>query len=198
MGQSLFDLHSIAEHTNAIADYLPNGLVFGSKYVDSSVIRAFLESLAPEFQRAEQTLIETSKQHDINCAVDFIALWESAVGIPDDCFPATGTLLERQTHVICKLAGMNVQTEQDFIDLADKLGFTITITSLGGNRFPPYKIPFTPTDPITSKFIWIVDGVDPGNVPPYSIPLALTSTSSIIRCVFNLTKPAMTIIRFRA
>lgn len=198
MGQSLFELHDIAEHTNAIADYLPNGLIFGSKYVDGSILRAFLESLAPEFQRAEQTLIETSKQHDINCAVDFISLWESAVGIPDDCFPATGTLLERQTHVICKLAGMNVQTEQDFIDLADKLGFTITISSLSDSIFPPYDIPMIPVDGDTARFIWLVTGVDPGSVPPYDIPLALTFTSSIIICVFELLKPAMTRIIFLA
>jgi len=196
MGQSLFDSHTIDEHTTAIADYLPNGLVFGSKYVDQSILRKFLQGLSPEFQRAEQTLIETSVQHDINCAVDFISLWESAVGIPDSCFPATGTLTERRTHVICKLAVMNVQTEQDFIDLSEKLGFTITISSLSDSLFPPYDIPMIPATGSSARFIWVVTGVDPGPVPPYDIPLFLTFSSSIIICVFELLKPAMTRIIF--
>ena len=197
MGTSVFQLHTVEQHTQSFADYLPNGKTFQAKNITDSTFRKFLRGLSQEFQRIEQSLIETSGQHDINCAEEeFLSLWERAVGIPDDCFDGGGTIDERRLHVILKLAQMNVSTEQDFVDLAASLGFTITIGHPIDNAFPPFDIPLTVTGPM-ARFIWEVAGLGPESfVPPYDIPLFLDAGTSILICVFEQLKPAMTQIVF--
>ena len=54
---------------------------------------------------------------------ELLTRWESAVGIPDSCFPGTGTIDERRAHVLLKLAKMNVQTAEEFVTLGISLGF---------------------------------------------------------------------------
>ena len=198
MGTSVFESHTVEQHTQSIANFLPDGRIFAIKTIEDSTFRKFISGLAPEFQRAEDTLIETSVQHDINCAVDFLELWERAVGIPDECFPGGADLDTRRLHVILKLAQMNISTEDEFIALAAKLGFTITIDHPSANSFPPYDIPYIPV-PNLNRFTWIVEGIGTNlNVPPYDIPLFLDESSNILICVFEFLKPAMSQIIFLA
>ena len=105
MGTSLFKLHTVDEQSQSFSDYLPNDKLFQSKNIDGTTFRKFLIGLSQEFVRIEQTLIETSIQHDINCSEeDFLSRWERAVGIPDDCFSGMGSVSDRQLHVILNLA----------------------------------------------------------------------------------------------
>lgn len=196
----LFTSHTINEHTQSLADHLPNGKGFIAKNQDGTNFRRFLRGLAFELQRIESTFIYTTQQYDPQTTTDFITEWESAVGIPDDCFPGTEDLQTRRKHVVVKLLSSGANTAQDFIDIAAFLGFDITISYLDEVEFyPPYDVPITLITGVPeSRFIWIVTGagVVP-NVPPYDVPFSLSSGTSVIQCLFNKLKPAHTRIIYR-
>ncbi len=193
----LFQAHTDEDQTQALANLLPVGRVFASKNIDDSNFRQLLRVFAPEMSRFEQTYLEVSKETDINDADVYLQSWEKALGIPDDCFPATGDIEERRLHVIVKLGCMNIATRQDFIDLAAKLGKTITITSLEAISLPPYDIPMTPSGAPEFRFIWVVSGENiVPSVPPLDIPHFLDVGSSVLFCTFEKLKPAMTEIIF--
>lgn len=197
---SLFEIHSKDEHAQSLANFLPNGDLFAAKNIQESTFRNLLNGLAIELQRCEQLLADTTSEHDIRYTSNFIEEWERALGIPDDCFDNTGTLEERRTNLLIKLAAPGVSTEQDFIDLAAMLGYVITIEHLAEVEFyPPYNVPFSPIYGVPeSRYVWIVKGVGVvANVPPYDVPFSLgSSTATILQCLFNKLKGAHTLIIF--
>jgi uncharacterized protein YmfQ (DUF2313 family) len=193
----LYQQHTNEEHTQALSNLLPGGRAFQGKNIDDSNFRQLLRICSPEISRFESLLLEFARERDINNADVYLDRWESALGIPDDCFPGTGDIDERRLHVIVKLACMNVSTREDFIALAEKLGFTVSITSLGSTAYPPYDIPMIPSSLPTSNFVWVVSGKNiVGNVPPYDIPYSLEVFSNVLQRVFEKLKPAMTQIIF--
>lgn len=194
-------LHSQDDHARAVLNFLPGGNLFEAKNKNTSNLYKLFLGFSAELQRMEQTLYDITNDHDIRVTELLIERWESAVGIPDDCFNNTGTLDERRRNVLVKLAAIGANTEQDFIDLAAILGYAITIEHLDEIDFnPPYDIPLSLEFGVPeSRFVWIVkgDGVAP-NVPPYDIPLSLENAqASIIQCLFNKLKPAHTLILYR-
>ena len=198
---TLFNPHTVDQHTQSLADYMPNGELFIAKNIEDSNFRQLLKGWSYELQRLEATLIEVAQEYDIYNTNDFISEWENVVGIPDSCFSNEVDIVTRRKQVIIKLSAEGVNTKQDFIDLAALLGFTITITYPAETPFyPPYDIPL---DLITgipeSRYVWIVtgDGLVP-NVPPYDIPLSLISAQqSVLQCFFEKLKPAHTKIIYK-
>jgi uncharacterized protein YmfQ (DUF2313 family) len=191
MANQLFDPKTNEEHTQSIANLLPSDPVFLSKNLNDSNFRQYLRIFAPEMSRFEDVMLEISREHDINEASVYLKDWETAVGIPDDCFFGNGTLEERRLHVIIKLACMNVDSDQDIIDLAAKLGKTITIRPISDNVLPPYTIPMIPTALPEARFVWLItgDNVQPA-YPPYAIPHSLEVGDVILTCVIEKIKPA--------
>jgi uncharacterized protein YmfQ (DUF2313 family) len=187
----LYQEHTDEEQTQVLADLLPSGDAWIEKNLSDSTFRQYLRIFAPEMNRYEKTMLEFSREVDINNADVYLKRWERALGIPDDCFLGTGTLEERRLHVIVKLACMNVSTEQDFIDLAQKLGVSITLQPLVEQPYPPYTIPMTPTAQDTFTFKWLIRGENLApNYPPYNIPYFLTTTLPVVSCILNKVKPA--------
>lgn len=216
----LFEKHTADEHTQALSNLLPNGrVVFESKDVLSSEIRKFISTFSASFETVEQSMIDTTRDHNLDFTQLIINEWESAVGIPDTCFPGTGTLEERRVHVLLKFAKMNPLTEQDFIDIALDLGFVITIEHPSAGAFLPYVVTTVPTAsgvtpgsfPVGGDifFQWVVKGVaiNPGLLPyivttvptaPGVIPSSFPQSggSNLLQCIFELLKPSMTEIIF--
>ena len=201
MSTPLFTLHSVDQHAQSLANYLPNGKLFAAKNTNATNFRKYLRGLSYELQRFESLLIEVTSEYDPRTTADFISEWESSVGIPDDCFPGTGSLDERRRDVITKFMGMGVSTRQDFIDLAAFMGYSIDIEYLPEESFnPPYNVPFTPLIGIpNSRYVWVVIGTNIVlNVPPYNVPFSLTSSGvTKLQCFFNELKPAHTLIIFQ-
>lgn len=201
MSTPLFKEHSLEEHAQSLADYLPGGKLFIAKNTNGTNFRKYLRGLSYELQRFESALIEVTSEYDPRTTTEFITEWESSVGIPDDCFPGTGSLDERRRDVITKFMAIGVSTAQDFIDLAAFMGYEITIEHLAdGTYYPPYNVPFTPMIGIPyNRYVWIVIGANViANIPPYNVPFSLTSsTQTKLQCFFNKLKPAHTLIIFR-
>ena len=189
--------HTKEEHTNALAQYLPNGRLFEAKNINDSNFRQLLRGLAGELFTAEGYLVTLEQEYFPDTTVLFIEEWEQALGIPDSCFSGTGDLDERRRDIVVKLASLGVQTVNDFVNLADTFGKTITITYPAESPYPPYDIPYTPVGFPEARFIMIVSGENIVTaVPPYDIPLFLSTGETVLECLFNKLIPSNTKVIF--
>lgn len=186
-----------SEHTSALTNYLPGGVMFGSKTVSDSNLYKFMFGLAAEMGLTDEfiKLYRTDILPDET--VNFIDEWESALGIPDDCFPGDGTLDERRAHVLVKLASLGVQTAQDFVDLGVIFGITITVTpAIDKKSFFPMTFPIVFSEPLVlpdERFTIIVEysGVLGAPVFPLTFPIPFgTEQLAILECLFRKLIPA--------
>ena len=153
----VFKNYSVETHTDFLANFLPNGKLTTAKFIENSTLRLYLKGKAPEFKRLNDLFVTFINELDPTTTIDFLTEWESAIKIPDSCIPLASTDEERRENILLKLLSLSVQTEQDYIDLAAILGFTISFVT---DEFPPYDVPFTP----------LGEGVDLSFVPPYAVP----------------------------
>jgi len=131
----------------------------GKNILDSKM-RDLLRGLGTSAKRQEEALDAFWNEVFIGTTEEYIGDFERAVGIPDDCFPGTGTLDERRTDVTTKMVLLYVITEQDFIDLAATYGIVVEIVHDIDTVNPPYDVPFTPPDPDEARFQWTIKGND--------------------------------------
>lgn len=180
-----FRAHTLQEHQLAIAQYLPNDKVFAAKNIKESNLYKILLSFSGEFKRLDEIFQSVWDGTNLLTTNDleYIALWEGFVRIPDNIFTETTslTLEERRSNILLKLRGLGVLTEQDFINLAAILGETIIITHGTDVQYPPYDVPFIPMGPGGTPFVWLITGA---------------SVGSKIEPLFQELKPEMTILLF--
>lgn len=133
--------HDIEEQTDSLASYLPTGRLFESAWIGDSNFRKLLRGFAGELFNAEGLIKQYQDEYDPDTTTNFISEWESALGIPDDCFKGNGTIVERRRDIMIKLAALGVQTEADYITLANLLGVTIEVISGAEIGTFPYTFP---------------------------------------------------------
>lgn len=199
MTTTLFNEHTQSEHADSIADYLPNGPLFLAKKLGGTKMRSLLIGLATQIMIAENKLELTWQELDPASTTLLIEEWESALGIPDSCFSATGTLEERRRDVLVKL-NSSVQTRQDFIDLAALFGLTVVINS--GLSFTTFPLVFPWLFFNTAKearFTMVVDfNVGATSVFPLVFPIPFDDGGvGAVKCIFNKLKPANVQIIYR-
>jgi uncharacterized protein YmfQ (DUF2313 family) len=195
----LFKDKTSEDQANSLAQFLPEGKAFDSKYETAAVLRKLLEGVSDELKRVYDGMNDLSEDYDINSCTELITNWESAVGIPDDCFPGTGDIAERRTHVLIKLAKMNVQTADEFIEVIELLGFTVTLTPGADIGLFPLGFPIEFfKDPQQARFTLVVD-LDANNaVFPLPFPVQFASSvNNIVICVLNVIKPANVELQLR-
>jgi len=180
------------EQATSLANYLPGGRVFQQKIVAGSNLRNFLKGLSSELLLVDGYLRTYEEETKPDNTVLLLDEWESAVGIPDDCFFGTGSIAERRTHVLVKLASLGVQTEQDFIDLAALFGITVTVGPALGFATFPYTFPMLFLTPTESRFtILITFTVIITNEFPLTFPIVFGDPIiGIVQCLFTKLKPA--------
>jgi uncharacterized protein YmfQ (DUF2313 family) len=196
MSESIFEPHTLEEHTDSLSAFLPGGCLFEAKDIAGTNLRKTLTGLSGELKRMEDALIQFTSEYDPSKTTSFITEWERMVGIPDACFDTSGTIEERRKHIVAKsFKSLGVATEQDFIDLAAFLGFTITIEH-PEEFLLPYDVPFTPEVGLPrSRFVMIINGSGISeNNPPYDVPFIPGGGSNILTCLFDKLKPANTLI----
>lgn len=181
--------HSREEHTQLIADYLPPGRAFGSKNETGSNLRAFLRGLAGEVIRVEEQIDLFREEILPDQTVLFLTEWESAVEIPDGCLEGTGSQTQRRLELTTKLADMNLQTPQDFIDLAAIFETPITVES--GIDRPDLIVSESWTNKEARFTIVITFEIEVPEVFPYTFPIVFGGEEGIIiECLFSKLKPA--------
>lgn len=197
---SIFSSKTTEQRAKTLADYLPNGELFRAKNEEDSSLRNLLLGLAIEIGRTEEKMNEITREYDPRFTQLLIEEWESALGIPDDCFPGNGTLEERRDHVVIKL-GLAVSTEESFEALAAEFGYTVDV--VGGayhGAFPMvFPIVFFPSGK-DARFTLIVDLDEDLNPSLFDLTFPFTfgpKQSNIIECLFKKLKPANVDLLFR-
>lgn len=189
----LFNRRDIEQYTDSLADYLPGGLLFASKSVQDSNFRKLLKGMSGELFRANGLLKTYNDEIIPDQTVKFIDEWESALGIPDDCFRGTGTIDERRRDVLTKLGSLGIQTKQDFIDLAALLGIAVNVESGSHNGTFPLVFPAILFDSSKgARFTIIITfTVEPASRFTYTFPFVFGGDAiAILECLFNKLKPS--------
>ena len=177
---------------------MPNGPLFEAKNIADSNFRQLLRGFAGELFTAEGYLITLEQEYFPDTTTLFLSEWESALGIPDDCFSGAGTNNERRRDILVKLSSLGIQTDTDFVDLAAIFDKVVTVTQLSDEVFPPYSVPFTPSSLLNARFIIVITGENLVTVgPPYDVPFDVVGGETIMECLFNKLKPTNCNILFR-
>lgn len=175
---------------------LPQGAAWPRE--SNTVLARFLAALAEEIARvdgrAEQLLDET----DPRTTAELLADWERVAGLPDSCVTATQTTQERRAALVAKLTNLGGQSRQFFIDLAARLGYTVTIT-----EFRQYHCERDCGQPVNEEdwqFVWQV------NAPETTVREFSTESGAedplrswgdeLLECMFQRLKPAQTKVQF--
>lgn len=200
-----FQAHTTEEHQQALGQYFLNDRLATNKNIVGTNLYKIFMGFAGEFQRVDAlfqsvwdgTNLLTTKD------VEYIELWEGAVGLPDNCFTKTTSLPleERRNQILIKLRSLGVLTEQDFKDLATLFGYTVEISNGITYGTFPLTFPFTLFDnPGQARFTMIVNmptSLAPTSVFPLVFPFTFSDGGgSILECLFRELKPANTSIVF--
>ncbi len=192
-------MRSVQEHAEIFSSYFPSGRAFAIKDVVGSVLNQLLRGISGEAIRVDEA-IETLRQEVIpDQTVAFLAEWESALGIPDDCFDGLGDVTERRRDVILKLSSLGLQTRKDFEDWAADLGVQVEVLPGSLHGAAPFEFPilFYATGKEARNTI-VVNFVSAVNASfPYTFAIAFAFKEvAIITCIFEKLKPASTQVQF--
>jgi uncharacterized protein YmfQ (DUF2313 family) len=128
--------------------------------------------------------------------------WERVLGLPEPCYPPAQTIAERRAAVLEKLQRRpGGQSRQYFIDLAARLGYTITITEYrpfmaGVSRCADARWAI---EPIRTRFYWKVNIPGPrltwfrcggGGGRAGTDPHLRIHRADDLECVFKKLQPA--------
>lgn len=188
------------QQADILAQYIRDDRLHQAKNKEGSNLRKVLIGLAEEFVRFRDKANLIYDDYNPSKTEQLITDWETQVGIPDDCFSNTGTLEERRTNILLKLAGINVSTEQQFKNVASILGFNIEVSNGIETSTFPLTLPFILLNQDEAPFTIIITlpaSEQPAGLP-LELPFTLTSQApEILECLFNKIKPAQCNLIFR-
>jgi uncharacterized protein YmfQ (DUF2313 family) len=115
------------DYIDALAALLPTGPAW-PREVDSTLM-ALVGGLSqiwgnPVDSRAADLL---ERESDPRITMELLPDWERAFGLPDECFPPTLTVGERQAMLVLKMTWLGAQSREYFIELMAWLGYSVTI-----------------------------------------------------------------------
>lgn len=192
----------------ALANNLPTGEAFKAKGIVGTVMYKLLLALAYIYWRLDIRANDLINEMFPQTVTESLDEWELEYGLPDDCYSDIAlTAAERQKILLAKYASIGGQNPQYYIDIANDLGFTVTITEFNGARFTidTYGgLTGTPFGETTHPYVWYVNvsgietiygrfTLDRFSGTQYS---KLGIDTSILECVINELKPAHTQVIF--
>jgi uncharacterized protein YmfQ (DUF2313 family) len=184
----------------SLKKYLPIGFLHEALNIANTNIFKMFAAFSGTFKRECDSEDYLKRELNPETTFDLISDWEKEVGIPDECFSNAGLSVEqRRNQVITKLTAQ-VQTAQDFVDLAAKLGVEVTVTPKNeGLTGFPLTLPYTLLGS-EDYFVIIVDiiGWSPTSGFPLTLPYTLGAEvyQSQIQCLFDKLKPANCLIEY--
>jgi len=157
-----------------------------------------LGGLAEEFARIDGRAQDLLREADPRTTEELLEDFERVAALPDPCVPDVQSIGERRQRLVQKLTGRGGQSRAFFIELAGRLGFTITIT-----EYRPFTAISPCTDPINNEpwcHVWRV------NAPAVRIVTMTTASAcnepirswgnELLECVLTRVKPAHTHLLF--
>jgi len=181
---------------NSLADWMPNGVAYRAKKIAGTVMRSLLLGFAGTFLRGQEYVDAVACGYDFTKSTELLTEWEQALGIPDGCFDGDGSDAERQRDVLVKLGKMNISTAIQYEELADFLGFDVTVETGWANRG---DFPVGAAGDIEAKFttIMFINGVTSDSIFPVPFPWSFENPAALLQCVFDFITPANVAIEYR-
>lgn len=116
---------SPADYRRQLMALLPKGAAWARQ--NTTKLHTLIDGMAQELARVDQRGEALISEADPRKAVELLTDWERVTGLPDDCLPEAGTQSERRSAVLGRLSSTGGQSVPFFIDLAEALGFTVSI-----------------------------------------------------------------------
>ena len=196
----LFTIFDRNEQTAILANYMPNDDVFAGKINETTKLHKFLFGFSETNRRINESLEVTFDEYDFRITTDFLNEWESMLGIPDSCFPGTGTIAQRRTDVIAKFLADGTQTTDDFKAIAALYGIVINIKSgISEVDVFPFTFPIEFPDVKTARFTMIIEFVVEESLRfPLIFPIPFGDDDiTKLECLFRKLAPANVDVIFR-
>lgn len=185
-------------YTQQMAQLLPPGAAWARW--PGSVLRALLSGLAREFARIHQRGLALLDETDPRLTQEMLPDWERFLGLPSECAPDDQTQSERIDAVVTKYTEVGGQSRQYFIDLAEALGFEVTIT-----EYRPFVAGSLAGESLTNgDWIYTWDVNAPETTTTFfragqsaaGEPLQVWDREERLECEIRSRRPAHTAVRF--
>lgn len=145
----MFERYSAAAYARQLKALLPQGVAWNLQ--PESVLSKVMLALADELSRVDSRAVDLEREIDPRSTVELLIDWERILDLPDGCTPDGQTVEQRRAAVVAKYTQLGGQSRQFFIDVADALGYAITIT-----EFRPFRAGIsTAGDPLTNTSAWL-------------------------------------------
>jgi uncharacterized protein YmfQ (DUF2313 family) len=157
-----------------------------------------LAATAAPLQDAWTNSLTLYEEQDPASAFATFDRWQAVNGLPDQCTPDGLTLSQQRDRLLTKIASPGGQSAAYMVQVAARLGFTITIT-----QFDAHTVASAVDEPLAGmdwRYRWQVNAVAAGITfstvsDPVDTPLA-TGAANPLECVLNQIRPAHTQITF--
>jgi len=117
--------HSVAEYRDCLASLLPSGPAWPRE--DGSALMQLLAGFAAELERLDGRAAQLLAETDPAATTELLPDWERVVGLPDPCVTQAQTVAERRLALEGRLTSVGGQSRRFFIELASRLGYSVTI-----------------------------------------------------------------------
>lgn len=190
--------HTRDEYLQAMADLLPWGAAWPRDPASPNM--RLLSALAAEFERIDARAVQLYAEVDPASTSELLPDWERVVGLPDPCVTAAQTVAQRRIALEGRLTGVGGQSKAFFIELAARLGYTVTIETFASPaEATAAGVPYTGDE---WAHIWRVHVPVAVAVVPFRVggstvgePLRAWG-NEVLECQFNRLKPAHTRVLF--
>lgn len=125
---SYFWLTPLNRSQEVITRHLPLGPAWRGFRAYGKRMYRTLTALAGPFEDAWKALATLADEMSPYTTAAFLSEWETACGLPDACLWRATTIEERRAQIIYRLSKRRWTTNQDWHDLAELFGLTISIT----------------------------------------------------------------------
>ncbi|HTN31090.1 MAG TPA: putative phage tail protein [Pseudomonas sp.] len=100
---------------------LPPGVLWSAD--PGSMLQRLLAGQAREFARIDERALALLGEVDPRQARHTFEEWEASHGLPSTCAPAEQSMADRRAALIGRIVGRGGMTAQDYLDLAEGLGY---------------------------------------------------------------------------
>lgn len=178
---------------------LPPGIAWTRE--PNAVLTLLLQSLADGYAEVDADAIALVEESDPLTTNQLLADWERVLGLPESCdADIVQTTSERLFAVHMKLTTEGGQSPQFFIKLAERLGYTITIT-----EFDSFRVGYSEVGDALSNdawaFVWQVNAAE-DNIKDFSVGQSSVGDplrswgNDLLECIIRKYKPAHTKVLF--
>lgn len=112
----------------AVRAHFPTGHAWIALVTSGKIMYRLVAAIAALFEDAWAFLGTLAAELDYRTTTNFLVEWETALGLPDPCLPASTSVADRRRWIAFRLDKKRWNTLQDWHDLAALYGLTVRIT----------------------------------------------------------------------